>query len=206
MKYFKSILYLDKEFISEQFENSKGFCPQTKITKSENVNAGMKALFLSAGASATESKTFERSTSQMLDELSDELNDYQTFKCNLHSVGSTSQFAWVEGSMFTSSVIVKRRKSTITLVGKPSAPCSEDQEKIVTKESYFSIEDQNNNKFALITTGDYFSSGIESLLAMQESVVGELDFKVKALLRVLPARSSFKEWLAVPLVILEKSS
>ncbi|MEL4415608.1 hypothetical protein [Shewanella algae] len=206
MRDFRSIIYLDKEFISEQFEHSKGVCPQTKITKSENVNAGMKALFLSAGASSTESKTFERSTSQMLHELSDELSDYQTFNCELHSVGSTSRYAWVEGCMFTSAVTVKRKKSTITLIGKPSAPNPEYQEKIVAEESYFSIEDQNNNKFALITTSDYFSSGIEPLLALRESVVGELEFKVKALLRVLPAKSSFKEWLAVPLVILEQGS
>ncbi|RVU32477.1 hypothetical protein [Neptunomonas marina] len=203
MQDFRSIIYLDKEFISEQYAYSKDVFPQTKITKSESINTGIKALFVSAGTSSIESKTFEHTTTQMLHELSNELADYDAFNSKLHQVGSSSKYAWVDGGMFPSVVTVTRKKSTI--LGKAPALNSEDQEKLIAEEPYFSIHDQNSNKFALITSSDYFSSGIEPLLTLRESVVGEVELKVRALLRVLPAKSSFNEWLAIPLVVLEQS-
>jgi hypothetical protein len=204
---FKSIIYLDKEFISDHYEQSKGVSPETKITKSENINAGMKAVFLSAGASATESRTFSYSTTKMLSELQSELNDYQDFDSSFHTIGSASKYVWVTGSMWTSSVKVTRKKSSMTIFGKPPERNPEDnEEKIVAEESYFSINDKCENKFALIANIEYFSTGIEPLLELRKTVVNELEFKVKALIRVLPAKSSFGEWLAIPLVVIEQGS
>jgi hypothetical protein len=73
---------------------------------------------------------------------------------------------------------------------------------LIAEEYYYAISAQTG-RFALIPISDYFSSGVASFRELADTVIGPIELPVKALLRVFSAQTSFKEWLAVPLVIFE---
>ncbi|MCG7571044.1 hypothetical protein MHM89_13990 [Pseudoalteromonas sp. CNC9-20] len=211
---FKELLYLDKDFISSLYEESKGVSPDVLITKSEGLNAGAKALFLSAGAVTNESKSFKVSTFKMLEELAPELSEFEQVEGEIeHSVGSPSKYGWVQGTMSISGCKVTRERYTYTFTTESSShpPSSVDHnampaEELVADEKYFAIKDNFGNAFALVQSEEFFLSGIESLIPLAGSVVDHVSFPVEALLRVLPAKNSFGGWVSVPLIVREQDS
>ena len=68
---FLQTIYLDKEFISELYEEETGNSSKVNITKTERMTAGLRILPLSANVSSTESKNYKISTSEMLIKLAD---------------------------------------------------------------------------------------------------------------------------------------
>lgn len=62
MKLFERLIYLDRDFVSAAYELEKGYSPETKITKTEGLNAGIAIPLFSAGASSIESKAYSVST------------------------------------------------------------------------------------------------------------------------------------------------
>lgn len=205
MNNFQNIIYLDKEFISNTYEQIKGVSPAIKITKTETINAGIKALFMSAGASSVESKAYDVSTIKMLENIRNSLHNYSYFDDKLHDLDSPSKYVWVEGALYISSVKVTRKRYTIVLIGKQERD-DDSKETFIAEEKYFCIRDNSNNTFALITSPDYFSSGCDGLLDLSGTVVDTIKLKVRSLLRVLPAKSSFGEWITIPLLIEESVS
>lgn len=202
MNIFERLVYLDRDFISATYEVEKGYSPETKITKTEGLNAGMRFPLFSAGASSVESKAYAVSTIGMLSELENQLSRYPKFISADHEFGKSSLLCWVNGKLTIEKVEVKRRKDTITLVGKPLALSADDKEKLVADEFYFTIR-SDEDSFALIPTPDYFVSGISSFQELAGTIIGPVEMPVKALLRVYSAKTSFKQWIAVPMVILE---
>jgi hypothetical protein len=202
MKIFERLLYLDRDFISASYEVEKGYSPETKITKTEGLNAGMRIPLFSAGASSVESKAYSVSTFGMLSELENQLSNYPEFLDSDHKFGKSSLICWVNGNLTIEKVEVKRRKYTITFLGKPSKPGDDDKERLVAEEFYFSIH-SDGDSFALIPTPDYFVSGVSSFQELVGTVIGPIEMPVKALIRVYSAQTSFKQWIAVPMVILE---
>lgn len=202
MKIFERLIYLDRDFISATYEVEKGYSPETKITKTEGLNAGLRIPLFSAGASSIESKSYEVSTIGMLLKLENQLSNYPDFSITDHEFGKSSHICWVNGKLTIEKVALKRRKQTITLVGKPSQPSDDDKEKLVAEEFYFSIH-SDADSFALIPTQDYFVSGVSSFTELAGTVIGPIEMPVKALIRVYSAQTSFKQWIAVPMVILE---
>lgn len=198
----EELLYLDREYISTQYEAITGTSPSVKITKTEGLNAGVKIPLFSGGASSVESKSFELSTNAMLEKISKQLHEKTEFSATQHDIGKNSVYCWVPGEMFISKVTLKRNKYTLTLIGKPKDNSSPSEE-VISEESYFAIKDKNDNKFSLLTTGDYFTSGIESIVDLSSTVTSVVLFPVRALLRVLPVKNHFNEWASVPLVIYE---
>lgn len=196
------LLYLDREYISNQYEMITHSSPIVKITKTEGIKAGVRIPLFSAGATSTESKTFELSTNAMLDKISDKLQEKAEFSASTHNVGQHSRYCWVAGKMTVSKITLTRNKYTLTLIGKPKENNSPSEE-VISEESYFSIKDINENKFSLLAKGDYFSSGIESIIELSDTVTSEVLFPVRALLRVLPVKSSLDSWASVPLIIYE---
>lgn len=202
MKIFERLLYLDRDFISASYEVEKGYSPETKITKTEGLNAGIRIPLFSAGASSVESKAYSVSTFGMLSELEDQLSNYPEFLDSDHKFGKSSLICWVNGNLTIEKVEVKRREYTITLLGKPSKSSDDDKERLVAEEFYFSIH-SDGDSFALIPTPDYFVSGVSSFQELVETVIGPIEMPVKALIRVYSAQTSFKQWIAVPMIILE---
>lgn len=199
---FDSLIYLDKEYISAKYEEITGYAPDTSITKTEGLNAGVRIPILSAGASSIESKSYKLSTNAMLSSIVDDLSKLNEFSSADHALGKRSKIVWVTGKFFVSQVKVTRTKHSITLIGKPKETDGTTK-KQVAEENYFKISANDGVSFALITAPDYFSSGIDSFRSLLGSVVHLVDIPVRALLRVYPSKSAFDEWIATPFIIIE---
>lgn len=196
------LLYLDKDYISSQYEEITSTLPSVKITKTEGLNAGVKIPLFSAGASAVETKSYKLSTNLMLHDVLNKLKEFPEFDASQHDLGKPSCYRWINGNMSVSKVVLKRNKYTLTLIGK-SREGDKSTEEVISEEMYFVIMDGNGNKFALLATGDYFSSGIKSVVELSATITSEVLFPVRALVRVLPVKSSFSEWASIPLIIHE---
>lgn len=202
MNIFQRLLYLDRDFISAMFEDETGYSPETKITKTEGLSANARIPIFSAGASSVESKSYSASTVGMLARLEQQLSVFPNFSPDEFSFGKSSLICCINGTLTIEKIVVKRQKYTLTIIGNPSEPDEDNKEKIVAEESYYSIHSENS-KFALVPTPDYFTSGVASFRELSGTVVGPLELPVTALIRVYSAQTSFKQWIAVPMVILE---
>jgi hypothetical protein len=91
--------------------------------------------------------------------------------------------------------VVKSSKSKKTADG--------NIKEITGEDAYFALKAKGYS-FALVTTDDYFTSGISSLKTRHKTLTGPIEIPARCLLRVLPAQSlSQHEWIAIPLVISE---
>lgn len=200
---FESLIYLDKDYISAKHEEISDFRPITSITKTESLNAGIRIPILSAGASSIESKTYTISTNTMLSNLIDDLNLIADFSIHNHAIGQKSKIAWVSGSLSVAKVKLSQTKHTTTLIGAPKKsdkPVTEN----IAEERFFKIRTAEDVQFALITSPDYFSSGIDSFQSLLGTIVHQVDIPVRALIRVFSSKSAFDEWIATPLIIIEE--
>ena len=196
------LVYLDRDFISGAYEEQTGRAPTTQITKTEGMNAGAKIPFFSAGLSAGESRTFAVSTLGMLRELLPSLEEIQSLTCKAVGPTKKSTTGWITGELSIFKVEVNEQgKNHDQLSQKPMLPIHYHNQ-IVASETYFAIHG-GGLKLALITTPDYFSSGLNALTKLYETVLEETTIPVTAFVRVMASRSTFNEWIGIPLVILE---
>lgn len=202
-----SLIYLDREFISAKYEQFSGRSAETRITKSEGLNASARLPIFSAGASSIESKSYTVSSIEMLSRLSPKLSEYEEF--NEYEFGKPSIICWIYGKLTIEKIEAKRSKSTLTFVGNPKSaenisaglpPSYHDE--LIGEETYYSVH-TNTENFALIPTPDYFVSGVASFRDLADTVVGPIEIPVKALIRVFSVQTSFKQWVTVPIVIHE---
>ncbi|MFZ4790825.1 MAG: hypothetical protein ACOYMW_08040 [Candidatus Competibacteraceae bacterium] len=197
MKFFEHLLYLDRDFISAMFEDETGYSPETKITKTEGMNASARIPIFSAGASSVESKSYSVSTVGMLAKLEEQLSKFPDFSPDKYNFGNSSLICWIRGKLTIEKLEIKRKNHVET-----SKSDKDNKERIVAEESYYAINSENS-KFALVPTPDYFTSGVASFQKLSGTVVGPIELPVKALIRVYSAQTSFQQWIAVPIVILE---
>jgi hypothetical protein len=198
-----TLVYLDRDFVAAAYESLKGHAPMSQVTKSDGMNAGAKIPFFSGGLSAQETKTFSVSTFGMLAELMPEFEKYSHHSIPPLMDGGISRIGWVEGELSVFKVVIKERSKTHDQLSSGSSFVSSyDPEK--GSETYFAIRTENGNlKIALVTTPDYFSSGVGALLRLYETVLEKVSVPVRALVRVYGATSSFQEWIGVPLLVYE---
>ncbi len=197
-----NILYLDREFISLKYEENEGVTPDTKITKSESINASARIPLFSGGASATESKVYSISTMGMLGKLLNSLSKYPEFVSSDFSLGKPSKICWVEGNLTIHTVKRTRHTSAITIIGPPPEKAEKKGPEVLGEESYYVVESPKY-KFALVPTEVYWVSGIAAFQNLINNVIGPLDIPIRALLRIYAAHTSFDQWMAVPLIIKE---
>jgi hypothetical protein len=113
-----------------------------------------------------------------------------------------STTGWIVGELSIFKVEVKEQgKEHEQLSRVPTSPIRY-YNPTVASETYFAIHG-SGLKLALITTPDYFSSGLSALTNLYATVLEETTIPVKALVRVMASRSTFNEWIGIPLVILE---
>jgi len=204
------IVYLDRDYVSGAYEAYLGESPTTQVTKSEGMKAGAQIPFFSAGVSATESRSFSISTLGMLDRLMPELSKFPTLNKTLMAHGRSSAIGWIEGSLCVYKVVVKStnpidpNKKIHYQLSRSSDSMFQEYSQEKASQTYFAIHGTEGIKLALITTPDYFSSGIDALTGLYETVLDKVVIPVKALVRVFAATSSFNEWITVPLVVLEQ--
>jgi hypothetical protein len=74
----------------------------------------------------------------------------------------------------------------------------------IAESEHFHIRQSPSSALSLITTPEYFVSGLGTLVKLQATVLQEMSIPVRAYVRVLAAHDHFKQWIAIPLVLLEK--
>lgn len=198
------LVYLDRDFVTGAYEAILGEAPVTQVTKNESMKAGAQIPFFSAGVSATESKTFSVSTFGMLAKLLPELNQLPTISKVPLAEGAASTTCWIEGALCVYKVVV-RESSKVHEQRSPAGGFGQTYNPEKASETYFAIHAPSGVKLALITTPDYFSSGLDALTKLSATVLEKASIPVRALVRVYAATSSFKEWIAVPLVVIERT-
>ena len=200
------LIYLDRDFISGAYEEITGNAPTTQITKNEGKNAGAKIPFFSAGLSAAETKTFSVSSLGMLRELLPKLETAETLTKDSFGNRKPSRIGWIEGEFSIFKVEVKEMGKSHDQLSRISRGGVQFHNPIVASETYFGIHGATGLKLALVTTADYFASGLNALTNLYATVLEETTIPVRALVRVIASRSTFNEWIAIPLVILEPAN
>jgi hypothetical protein len=197
------LIYLDRDFIAGAYEALKGHAPMTQVTKSEGMNAGAKIPIFSAGLSATETRSFGVSTFGMTIELLQELEHYPEHVLPPLGTTAPSRIGWIEGEFSVFKVVVRSNSKSHDQLKSPGAHMASPYNTEKASETYFAIRNLAGLKLALVTTPDYFSSGVASLTGLYETVLEQVSIPVRALVRVYDAKSSFNEWVGVPLFMYE---
>ncbi|MDO8249066.1 MAG: hypothetical protein Q7T78_05020 [Rhodoferax sp.] len=185
-----SLVYLDRDFVAGKYELVSGQSPSSQITKTQGKKAGASIPVFSAEVSAVETRTFPISTLEMLATVMPLISaegdlDVSTFKRDMHS-----QVGWVTGKLGT----LTARPSK----GVPGTPTYEQGE----EQGCFTLQ-HSSLKLALITTPDYFVSGLDALLKMHKVLLRDLAMPVRAFVRVIAAQSYADQWIAIPYVMHE---
>jgi len=200
----ETLVYLDRDFVAAAYEALKGHAPLTQVTRNEGKNAGATIPFFTAGLSATETRTFTVSTFGMLTELLPEFEKYPLLAAPPLPAKSASRIGWIAGELSVFKVVVKERSKQHDQLTRVSSVGTYDPVK--GSETYFAVRSAGGTlKLALITTPDYFTSGLGALLRLYETVLEQVSIPVRALVRVYGATSSFQEWIGVPLLIHERA-
>ena len=209
MGFYRNI-YIDKELISDLYEDETKKSPMVSISRTEGLGAGVKALFLSGSATSSETKTYKLSTRQMVKKLTKRLSSFDLLECEIpQQLGGNSKVMWVTGALSVQETIISTQERTLQINDSGIKTENIGKAELKSVERYFCITDKYGNTFPLITTADYFSSNIFEVMQLAGTVVEAVNFKVKALLRILPAKTSFKKnigWVAIPIIIEELGS
>jgi len=187
-----SLVYVDREFVTGRYEITSGQSPSTQFTKTQSKKAGAGIQVFSAEISALETRSFGLSSLEMLATVLPNLQEEPTLAVANFERRMFSKQGWVEGFLSTLTVAPFSRNSQT------------GEETKGPEQPYFTLDNKLGLKLAFITTPDYFASGIESLLKAHKVLTMSLDIPVRAYVRVIAAQAHLDQWVAIPLVILER--
>lgn len=194
------LIYLDVDFVSRLFEAEFEVSPHTQITRTQGLQASASLPIFSGGGSSSESKAYKLSTLEMLDQLTKRLSIYPRFEDSIYKMNLPSRTFWIDGVLTTNKVTMSRTTHSIVLKADPDSRGAQKSEEAVGEQAYFTIK-SGDTSFALSPTDDYFVPGIAALKGLSHLVIDRLAMPCTALLRVFSAETSFKQWIALPLVI-----
>jgi hypothetical protein len=187
----KSLIYLDREYIADLYEVATGQSPETTITSSQGKKAGASIPVFSAEVSAQETRSFKISTLGMLAHAWDSFNAEPDVDFSNFSLEMRSQYGWCNGELSVYKV-------------KTSVSRSDGTSDVLAESEHFQIRQSPESSLSLITTPEYFVSGLGTLVKLQKTVLKKMSIPVRAFVRVFAAQDHAKQWVAVPLVILER--
>ena len=104
-----------------------------------------------------------------------------------------SQYGWFNGEL-----TVYQAKSSVQQ--------SNGTNEVLAESEHFQIRQSRTSALSLITTPEYFLSGLGTLVKLQKTVLKEMSIPVRAFVRVVAAQDHMKQWVALPLVMLERES
>ncbi|HTN65513.1 MAG TPA: hypothetical protein VL051_04930, partial [Burkholderiaceae bacterium] len=188
----KSLVYLDRDFIADLYEATVGESPNTTITKNQGKKAGAGIPIFSAEVSAQETRSFSISTFEMLSQTLKALDSEPTLGSSEFKPGMRSLYGWFEGEL-------------TVFQAKSSVQRASGENEVLAESEHFQIRQSPTSRLSLITTPEYFSSGLDTLLKMQKTLLRELSIPIRAFVRVMAAHDHVNQWVAVPLVMLEKA-
>lgn len=183
------LIYLDSAYISDLYEAITGTAPETVITRNQGKKAAAGIPVFSAEISAQETRSYTVSTLQMLREALPELDKDADLDLSAPPVKATSQYGWIEGelSAFSNRHFVQKK---------------EGEETLATEKMYHIHVDQKT-KVALMTTPEYFSSGMDSFARLQGVLVKEISIPIRAYVRLTSVQAWSGQLVAIPYAILE---
>lgn len=187
------LVYLDRAYVADLYEVLTGESPSTQITRSQNKKAGAQIPVFSAEVSAGETRSFPVSTFAMLSKVLPVLEGEQSLDPQSFKPEMPSAYGWIEGELTVFKVQSSRREHS----GEYTQ---------LAADAFFQLRAQRAVDLALITAPDYFAYGLNTFLRMQDTLLKELSLPVRAFMRTLAAQSHTGQWVAVPLVVLEKSN
>ena len=187
----KSLIYLDREYIADLYEVTTGHSPDTTITSSQGKKAGAAIPVFSAEVSAQETRSFKLSTLGMLAHGWSTLNAEPDLDSSNFVPEMRSQYGWFNGELTVYQV-------------KTSVHRSSGTNDVLAESEHFQIRQPRTSSLSLITTPEYFLSGLGTLVKLQKTVLKEMSIPVRAFVRVFAAQDHMKQWVAVPVVILER--
>lgn len=187
-----SLVYLDKGYIADLYEVTTGESPSTLVTKNQGKKAGAVIPMFSAEVSAQETRSFPVSTFAMLSKTLGYLDQEPKLDPKSFRSGMSSKCGWIEGELTVFNV-----KSTVL-------ERNTGEHKTLSSEGYFQLRIEPGISFALITTPEYFALGLDTFLKMQDTLLKEMSIPVRVFLRALAAQDHTSQWVAVPLVVLER--
>lgn len=188
-----SLVYLDRDFVAGRYEIFSGTSPSSQITKTQGKKAGASIPVFSAEVSAVETRTFPISTLEMLATVMPRMREEPEVDPSTFQKGMSSRVGWVTATLGT--LTAKPSK------GVPGTPTYEEGD----AQGCFTLR-SSSMKLSLITTPDYFLSGLDALLKMHRVLLRDLEMPVRALVRVLAAQNYRDDWIAIPYVIYERGN
>ena len=190
----QTLVYLDTNYISDLYEVVSGRSPRTLITKNQGKKASATAYLFSAEVNAQETRSFPVSTLEMLSTTLPTFIDDQELKQSDFASGMQSKYGWIKGELtvFRASSKIRDSKS--------------GENKITASDAFYQIRPAPGINYALITTPEYFASGISAFVKLQETLLKEMSIPVRAYVRIFAAKSHIGQPIAVPFVILEQTS
>lgn len=186
----RKLIYLDRDYIADLYEVMTGESPSTTVTKNQSKKAGAAIPAFSAEVSAQETRSYKVSTLEMLALTWDKLNAEPDIDSTKFASGMTSQYGWFEGEL---SVY---QATTSTQHG--------GKVQVTAESEHFQIRQSPTSALSLITTPEYFVSGLGTLVKLQKTVLEEMSIPIRAYVRVVAAHDHFKQWIAIPLVLIER--
>lgn len=190
MTSFTNVYYLDKEYVSSIYEEMTNEPGSTTVTRGGNVGVGVSSGLFSISGGASESKSFQISTLMMLKEIKKELQRYENLEKSEIELQKPSMTVWVEGVMSIGSVCSYRENSGSTV------------KELISKASCFQIE-SSGHKFSLLAVDTYFSSGLFGLMGWEGNILDHMVMPVRALIRIVSARTPDEQWIAIPYLIVD---
>lgn len=187
-----SLIYLDRDYIAGRYEILSGQSPSTQIIKTQGKKAGGAIPIFSAEISAVETRTFSISTLEMLANVLPTLSEQPEITSKSFKAGMHSQVGWIDAKLQTLTAT-----PSSGVKGTPNYREGEQQ-------ACFALHG-STTKLALITTPEYFSSGLDALLKMHKVLLRDMSAPVRALVRVIAAQNYMDEWIAIPYVMYERS-
>lgn len=186
------LVYLDRAYVSDLYEVVTGESPGTQITRSQAKRAGAAVPVFSAEVSAQETRSYPLSTFAMLQTVLPDLKENPDLDPALFEAEMSSRYGWIEGELTVFKVQSTVRESRT------------GEQKTLASDAFFQIRTRKCEDLALITTPEYFASGLDNFIRMQDTLLKEMSIPVRAYMRVMSANSHHGQWVVVPLVILER--
>lgn len=185
-----SLVYLDRDFIAGKYEILSGQSPSSQITKTQSKKAGAAIPIFSAEVSAIETRTFPISTLEMLATVMPIIKDEVEIDQSMFRKDMPSQIGWVTATLGTLTA-----RPSKGVQGTTTYERGEEQ-------GCFTLQ-HDSLKLALITTPDYFVSGLDALLKMHKVLLRDLTMPVRAFVRIIAAQNYMDNWIAIPYVMYE---
>lgn len=190
-KLLEQLVYLDRAYVADLYEVVTGESPSTQITKNQSKKAGAQIPVFSAEVSAEETRSFPVSTFAMLSKVLPVLEvepslDPQSFQTKM-----SSRYGWIDGELTVFKVKSSRREHS-------------GEYTTLAADAFFQLRARPAVDLALITAPDYFAYGLSTFLRMQDTLLKEMSLPVHAFVRTLAAQSHTGQWVAVPLVVMER--